>query len=74
MRYIQDMIRNQTTLFPETLDEYINEDNPVRFIDAYVDLVACNPRIFKSIKGNAFQIQRVLISSKLFPILPIPFG
>ena len=29
--------RQQTTLFPERLDEYISEDNPVRVIDAFVD-------------------------------------
>ena len=23
--------------FPEALDEYISEDNPIRFIDAFVD-------------------------------------
>lgn len=37
MRYIQGLSRKQVTLFPETLEEYIMEDNPVRFIDAFVD-------------------------------------
>ncbi len=37
MRYIQGVDRVQTTLLPEVLDDFINEDNPVRFIDAYVD-------------------------------------
>ena len=37
MHYIQGTSRAQTTLFPATLDEYIAEDNPVRFIDAFVD-------------------------------------
>ena len=37
MRYIQGIDRNQTTMLPETVDEYIKEDSPVRFIDAYVD-------------------------------------
>jgi hypothetical protein len=27
----------QNTLFPTVVDDYIREDNPVRFIDAYVD-------------------------------------
>lgn len=43
MDYIQGTSREQTTLFPETLDEYIREENPVRFIDAFVanlDLMA----------------------------------
>ena len=37
MRYIQGIDRNQTTLLPETVDDYIKEDSPVRFIDVYVD-------------------------------------
>jgi transposase len=37
MRYIQGEDRKQIILFPESLDEYISEDNPVRVIDVYVD-------------------------------------
>jgi transposase len=37
MRYIQGVDRNQSTMLPETVDEYIKEDSAVRFIDAYVD-------------------------------------
>ncbi len=37
MRYIQGQDRNQATMFPAVMDDYIAEDNPVRFIDAYVD-------------------------------------
>jgi transposase len=29
--------RNQTVLFPDTLDEYVDKENPVRFIDAFID-------------------------------------
>ena len=29
--------RKQTMLFPHTLDEYVDEENPVRFIDAFID-------------------------------------
>jgi transposase len=29
--------RKQTILFPHTLDEYVDEENPVRFIDAFID-------------------------------------
>jgi transposase len=36
-RFIEEDDRSQATLFPERLDEYIAEDNPVRFIDAFVD-------------------------------------
>ena len=37
MHHIQGSDRNQLTLFPEALDEYIAEDNPVRFLDAFVE-------------------------------------
>ncbi len=37
MSYIEGFSREQTLLFPEVLDDYVTKDNPVRFIDAYVD-------------------------------------
>lgn len=36
-RYIEGEHRKQTTLFPESLEEYITEDNPIRFVDAYIE-------------------------------------
>jgi transposase len=37
MDHIQGTDRDQFTLFPEVLDDYICQENPVRFIDAYVN-------------------------------------
>lgn len=37
MGFVQGIHRNQRVMFPESLDEYIEDDNPVRFIDAFVD-------------------------------------
>jgi transposase len=37
MDYIEGSNRNQFILFPQSLDEYVSEDNPVRFIDAFVE-------------------------------------
>ena len=37
MDFIHGESRDQGTLFPERLDDYIDKDNPVRFIDAFVD-------------------------------------
>ena len=37
MSYIAGLARNQLILFPESIDDYIEEDNPVQFIDAFVD-------------------------------------
>jgi len=37
MRYIEGAIRQQSMLFPESIEDYVSEDNPVRVIDAFVD-------------------------------------
>ena len=37
MGHIQGAHRHEVIHFPERLDDYIAEDNPVRFIDAFVD-------------------------------------
>jgi len=36
-RFIEGEDRNQVTLLPECLDDYIAEDNPVRAVDAFVE-------------------------------------
>ena len=36
-RYVEGENRSQSTLFPESLDDYIAEDNPVRVVDVFVD-------------------------------------
>ena len=36
-RYVEGESRSQSTLFPESLDDYIAEDNPVRVVDVFVD-------------------------------------
>ena len=35
-RYKEGLNRNQQLLFPPSLDEYVDENNPVRAIDDYV--------------------------------------
>src|SRR5687768_13886738 len=35
MDFIRGVTRNQVILFPESVEDYITEDNPVRFIDAF---------------------------------------
>jgi len=35
--HIKGFSRDQTLLFPQTLDQYISQDNPARFIDAFVE-------------------------------------
>jgi transposase len=36
-RFVEGMDRGQSTLFPECLEDWICEDNPVRVIDAFVE-------------------------------------
>ena len=36
-RFVQGLDRGQSTLFPECLEDWIGEDNPVRVIDVFVD-------------------------------------
>ena len=38
-RFVEATDRGQSTLFPECLDDWIDEDNPVRVIDAFVDML-----------------------------------
>jgi transposase len=40
MKHIEGLNRDQMTLFPDALDDYIAQDNPVRFIDAFLDSLA----------------------------------
>ena len=36
-RFVEGTDRGQSTLFPEYLEDWIDENNPVRVIDAFVD-------------------------------------
>ena len=35
-RFIKEDVRTQSTLLPDTLYDYVAEDNPVRAVDAFV--------------------------------------
>ena len=36
-RFIEGVDRGQSTLFPECLEDWVGEENPVRVIDVFVD-------------------------------------
>ena len=36
-RFVEGQDRQQVTLLPECLDDFITEDNPVRVVDAFVE-------------------------------------
>ena len=38
-RFIEGMSRDQVILLPECLDDYVDEDNPVRVVDAFVEML-----------------------------------
>ena len=38
-RFVAGADRSQTTLFPECLDDWVDEDNPGRVVDAFVDAI-----------------------------------
>jgi hypothetical protein len=50
MTHITGFERSQLLLLPEAIDDYVDADNPVRFIDAFVDGLdlsaagGCRPR------------------------------
>ncbi len=44
--------RDQTILFPATLDKYIDAENPVRFIDAFIDSLNLEKLGFKHAQPN----------------------
>lgn len=50
MHYISEQSRGQATLFPETLDDYITANNPVQFIDCFVNTLDFAALGFKQAK------------------------
>ena len=38
-RFIEGLDRSQTTLLPDCIDDYVDKDNPVRGVDAFVDML-----------------------------------
>ncbi len=48
MKFIQGFDKNQTTLFPVTLEQSIAPDNEVRLIDLFVDSLPIDEYGFKT--------------------------
>ena len=48
-RFITAEARAQATLFPERIDDYIDEENPVRVVDVFVDSIDLPVLGFKTI-------------------------
>jgi len=52
-RFIQGEHRTQNTLFPETLDDYVTECNPVRVVEVFVEGLDLGVLGFEGIKPEA---------------------
>ena len=46
MAHIEGSDREQMTLFPEALDDYVSQENPARFIEAFVESLDLEDRGF----------------------------
>ena len=53
MGHIQGAHRHDAIQFPQRLDDYIAADNPVRFIDAFVDALDLEARGFRHVVAAA---------------------
>ena len=51
-RFVEGVSRTQSTLFPDRLEDSIDEENPVRAIDAFVDTPGFSAA---GISGDSFQ-------------------
>ena len=49
-RFVEGADRGQSTLFPECLDDWIDENNPVRVIDGFVDTLALSELGFEGVE------------------------
>src|ERR1043165_4977477 len=52
MNYVAGADRAEVLLFPEALEDYITEENPVRFIDAFVAQLELKKQGFRNAELN----------------------
>ena len=52
-RFIEGVDRSQSTLFPDRLEDYVAEDNPVRVVDAFVEALDLRALGFQSVDPHA---------------------
>lgn len=53
MTHLLGSERSQLLLLPEAIDDYVAADNPVRFIDAFVDGLELKATSFERVEGKA---------------------
>ncbi len=52
-RFVEGLDRDQGTLFPDTLDDFVEEDNPVRVIEAFVEALDLGELGFSGVDPKA---------------------
>ncbi len=52
-RFVEGLDRGQSTLFPETLDDFVEEDNPVRVVEAFVEALDLGELGFSGVDPKA---------------------
>jgi transposase len=52
-RFVEGIDREQATLFPESLEDWVDQDNPVRAIDAFVDKLELSALGFDGVAPEA---------------------
>ena len=52
-RFVEEAERGQWTLLPECLDDFIDESNPVRVIDVFVDALDLTEMSFEGVEPAA---------------------
>jgi len=52
-RFVEEADRGQWTLLPECLDDFIDESNPVRVIDVFVDALDLAEMNFEGVEPAA---------------------
>ena len=66
-RFVEGADRGQSTLFPECLEDWVDENNPVRVIDAFVDVLDLAELEFQGVEpaetGRPAYHPSVLLSS-----------
>lgn len=52
-RFVEAVDRTQALLFPERVEDYIGEDNPVRVVDVFIDSLDLGPLGFDAVNRAA---------------------
>ena len=59
-RFVEGADRGQRTLFPESLEDWIIEDNPVRVIDVFVDELELAELGFSGVPPRSPAVLRII--------------